>query len=194
MTVINSYEELKQHLNAILQTNGQDGDTRRAPHRDFWNSMTYEEFTTGHVPRISDPDTGNPMPILVVGKPSDSILIKALRATGPFDPISGSFSQMPASGPPYFTDDQIKPIEAWIAAGCPNNQLIKQKTIAKDTFTGLSKGGDFKEALYDAIQQAKEALQTDLIRWEFEKIFGEDGGIALVEHLYVTIKAEGPAR
>jgi hypothetical protein len=30
-----------------------------------------------------------------------------------------TYGQMPANGPPFFTDTQIQEIAAWIDAGCP---------------------------------------------------------------------------
>jgi hypothetical protein len=118
---LNSYEEVKNHLNTILTANGQLSDTQHAPHHDWWNSMTHQEFTTGNVPGVSDPVTGKPMPILVVGNSSQSNLILALQGAvnTPFDPNSGAFGQMPADGPPFFDPAQIQPLADWIDAGCP---------------------------------------------------------------------------
>ena len=51
-------------------------------------------------------DAGQPVPILVKGDSAHSNLILALRGQGPlFDPTNGSIGQMPANGPPMFTDD-----------------------------------------------------------------------------------------
>lgn len=120
---LNSYEDVKNHLNSILTANAQMSSTQHAPHHDWWNSMTYEQFTTGNVPGVSDPDTGQPMPILVAGNSSKSNIILALQGTPntPFDPNSGAFGQMPADGPPFFDPaTQIQPLADWIDAGCPN--------------------------------------------------------------------------
>jgi acetyl esterase len=46
-------------------------------------------------------------------------LPQALQGVGLFGP-NGNMRQMPAGGPPYFTNDQIRPIIDWINAGCPN--------------------------------------------------------------------------
>jgi len=119
---LNTYEDVKNHLNSILTANGQLTDTQHSPHRDWWNNMTHKEFTTGNVPGVKDPDTGNPMPILIVGDSAHSNLILALEgaANTPFDPASGAFGQMPADGPPFFDPaNQIKPLADWIDAGCP---------------------------------------------------------------------------
>ena len=60
------------------------------------------------------------MPILVKGDSAGSNLILALRGQGPlFNPDDGPFGQMPADGPPFFTEEQIKEIADWIDAGAP---------------------------------------------------------------------------
>lgn len=120
---LNSYEDVKNHLNSILAANGQLSDTQHAPHGDWWNSMTYEQFITGNVPGVNDPNTGQPMPILILGNSSESNLIISLQGKPktPFDPDSGAFGQMPADGPPFFDPaTQIQPLADWIDAGCPN--------------------------------------------------------------------------
>ena len=121
---LKSYEDVKNHLNNILTANGQMSDTQHAPHHDWWNNMTFEQFITGSVPGVKDPQTGQPMPILVVGNAAQSNLILALQgAPGtPFDPNSGAFGPMPADGPPFFDQaSQIQPLSDWIDAGCPNS-------------------------------------------------------------------------
>jgi len=120
---LNSYEDVKKHLNSILTTNGQMSDTQHAIHGDWWNSMSYEQFITGNVPHVNDPDTQQPMPILVVGNSAESNIILALQGAPntPFDPDSGGIGQMPADGPPFFDPaTQIQPLADWIDAGCPN--------------------------------------------------------------------------
>ena len=120
---LNNYEDVKNHLNTILTKNDQLSETQAAPHGDWWNSMTFEQFTTGNVPRINDPATGRPMPILIVGNSAQSNLILALQGAPntAFDPNSGAFGPMPATGPPYFDPaTEINPLADWIDAGCPN--------------------------------------------------------------------------
>lgn len=116
---LNSYEDVKNHLNQILTANDQMGATQFAPHGDWWNSMTYEEFVSGNVP--GDIGSDQPMPILVRGNSAQSNIVMALQGTAgtPFDPETGSIGQMPASGP-LFTKDQIQPLADWIDAGCPD--------------------------------------------------------------------------
>jgi hypothetical protein len=92
-----------------------------APHKDFWSTMSYNDFVTGNVPNVLDPTTQKPIPILVKGNSAKSNIILALQgAPGTlFDPNSGAFGQMPANGPPFFSASQIKAIAGWIDAGCP---------------------------------------------------------------------------
>jgi hypothetical protein len=117
--VITSYAQLQQYIDGILSANG-DLPVGQ-PHKQFWDTMTYEQFTTGTVPGVGDPNNNNqPMKILVVGNSKASNLILALTgAPGTvFDPATGAIGQMPANGTP-FTVVQIAPIAAWIDAGCP---------------------------------------------------------------------------
>jgi hypothetical protein len=121
MPTINSYADLKAYLNKILTDNGQMSDTQHAPHHDFWNSLSYEQFISGNVPGVKDPNTGQPMPILIKGDATHSNLVLALQGAPntPFDPNAGAFGKMPADGPPFFTPDQIQPIVDWINNNCP---------------------------------------------------------------------------
>ena len=45
-----------------------------------------------------------------------------------------------------------------------------------NNFKGLSQNGDLSEAINNAILKAKEALTTDHILWELEKVGGKNGG------------------
>lgn len=119
--VLNSFIDVQQYLTKILTTNNQMGDTQSAPHGAFFNNLTYQQFVTGNVPNITDPNSGGPMPILVKGNAAQSNIILALQGAPntPFDPNSGAFGQMPADGPPFFTAAQIQPLADWINAGCP---------------------------------------------------------------------------
>jgi hypothetical protein len=112
---ITSFAQLTQFMGNILSENGQAADSQNAPHGAFWSTLTYDQFVNGNAPNI-DP----PAKILVVGNSAQSNLILALRGSGKlFDPNTGSYGQMPADGPPFFTDDQINQIAGWIDAGCP---------------------------------------------------------------------------
>ncbi len=127
---INSYAEFQAYLTGILTTNkGPSGSseeadaTKNAPHSNFWNTLTYDQFTTGPVPNVNDPNTGDPMPIMEKNNADNSNIIMALRGTpgSLFDPNNpNGFGRMPADGGPFLTDDQIQPIADWINAGAPN--------------------------------------------------------------------------
>ncbi len=57
-------------------------------------------------------------------------------------------------------------------------------------FSGISKKGDFEDALRNAIANAKETLQTDYIEWELDSTQGEYGGFTLQEHLTVIVRVK----
>ena len=119
VTKLNHYPEVQSFIAAILKANSESA--ANAPHKDFWSTLSYDQFVNGNVPGVPDPTTGKPMPILVSGNSAASNIIMALRGTKGtvFDPASGAFGQMPADGPPMFTDDQIQSIANWIDANCP---------------------------------------------------------------------------
>lgn len=124
-TKINNYAELQALLNALVSSNGLP--IGQAPHMAFWNSLTYEEFTTGVVPGGAG-IPGGPYQILVKGNAADSNIIKALSGTAgsPFDPNSGVIGPMPQPNPPYnantpLQSDVIQALTDWINDGCPNN-------------------------------------------------------------------------
>jgi len=125
---ITSYAEFQEYFTKILtenissQTgNTQQSDSENAPHGTFWNDLSYEQFVNGNVPGVVNPDTGDKLPILVKGDAVHSnFILSLLGAAGTiFDPNMGSVGRMPADGPPFLTDDQIKPMADWIDAGCP---------------------------------------------------------------------------
>jgi hypothetical protein len=114
---LTSFVQVGQFIDHVLTINNQIGAIRRAPHQDFWNRMSYHDFTTGNIPNVLD--QGQPIRILIPGDPDHSNLIDALKGTGIFDPKTGSQDRMPANGPPFFTDAQISEIAQWVRAGCP---------------------------------------------------------------------------
>jgi len=115
---LNSYDDVKKLLNDFLKNNG---ISIPGAHKDFWNQMSHSQFRDGDVPNVADPGTGNPLKILVVGKPDESNLILALRGIGPlFDPDTGTIGRMPAGGPPWMPDPQIAALADWIKRNCPN--------------------------------------------------------------------------
>jgi hypothetical protein len=117
---LTSFSAVQSFISQVLTTNGEAGGVPNSPHKAFWSTLTYDQFVNGTVPGVSDPSTGQPIPILKSGDSANSNLILSLQGKGPlFDPVNGSFGQMPVNGPPMFTASQIKEIADWIDAGCP---------------------------------------------------------------------------
>jgi len=56
---------------------------------------------------------GTHRPVIIPGNTEESELIKRIKGI--------SIPRMPFDGPPYLSDEQIATIEAWIAAGAPDN-------------------------------------------------------------------------
>ena len=119
ITPLNSFADVQNFIDQTLTQNGEQGSVPNSPHKAFWRSLTYDQFVTGSVPGVSDPNTGQPMPILVKGNSAKSNLILSLKGQGPIFGPDGPIGQMPANGPPFFTADQIASIAAWIDNGCP---------------------------------------------------------------------------
>jgi hypothetical protein len=117
ITPLGSFAAVQQFITQVLTQNGDIGKLGGSPHGAFWNT-TYNQFVTGNVPNVDDPNTGQPMPILVNGNSAQSNLIIALLGIGPIFGGNGPIGQMPEGGTP-FTLDQIKSIAAWIDNGCP---------------------------------------------------------------------------
>jgi hypothetical protein len=120
ITQLDSFAAVQQFVDQILNQNGEGSGVGFSPHKAFWRNMTYDQFVNGNVPGVQDPTTGNPIPILVVGNSAQSNFILALRGSGPLF-SDANFGRMPANGPPFFTDDQVASIAAWIDANCPQS-------------------------------------------------------------------------
>ncbi len=127
-TAIDSYNgtgtTLGSYIDGILTQNGEIGGVATAPHKNFWQTLSYGEFTTGDVPGVNF-GPNPPYPILVLGDGANSNFVLALQGTGPlFDNNTGAFGQMPANANPpampFFTAAQIQPIIDWINNHCPN--------------------------------------------------------------------------
>jgi mono/diheme cytochrome c family protein len=115
---LNSFNDMKNLLNTFVQQN--NVPIGFAPHADFWNTLSYQQFTTGNIPNVTDPTTQMPMRLLIPGNANDSNLIKALRGTPGtvFDPNNGAIGRMPPSGP-FMADQDIDRIADWINRNCP---------------------------------------------------------------------------
>jgi hypothetical protein len=118
---LNSFAEVQDFITNVMEQNKKEGaPPPKSPHKAFWSSLTYEQFTHGNVPGVIDPETKLPLSILIKGDSAKSNLILALKGQGAlFDPNSGAFGQMPANGQAKFTDNQIQQLAEWIDAGCP---------------------------------------------------------------------------
>lgn len=126
--VIDSYNgsglTLSKYIDGILTKNGEEDGVASAPHKNFWDTLNYGQFTTGNVPGVNF-GTNPPYPILVLGDGANSNFVLALQGVGPlFNNDTGEFGQMPANANPptmpFFTDNQIQPIIDWINSRCPN--------------------------------------------------------------------------
>ena len=118
---INSYKGVQEFITQIMEENKVEGaPPPKSPHKAFWMSLSYHDFTTGTVPGVKDPQTGNLISIINIGDSKSSNLILALRGEGPlFNPNHGTFGRMPANTQKPFSDDQINEIADWIDRGCP---------------------------------------------------------------------------
>lgn len=118
---LNNFKAVQDFITQVMEENKVEGAAPpKSPHKAFWLSMSYQDFTTGTVPGVKDPATGNPISILTVGDSKSSNLILALRGQGPlFNPNHGTFGRMPANNQQPFSDSQIDEIAGWIDHGCP---------------------------------------------------------------------------
>jgi hypothetical protein len=66
--------------------------------------------------------------VIVLGKPNDSALIKALKGLPPFD--GSVFPQMPLARPPV-RDSDIAFIAKWIQDGCPDSDTAARSAAQK---------------------------------------------------------------
>jgi hypothetical protein len=112
---IQSYAELQAYMDCMVNQYGTS--IAEAQHHAFWNTLTYEQFTStaGSVPGVTPA-----VQILVIGNGAGSNIVQALQGKGSFGP-SGQYGQMPADGTGPWTAEQIQPLIDWIDAKCPNN-------------------------------------------------------------------------
>lgn len=115
---LNSWTDVQTFLSCVVQNLG--SGIASAPHGPFWETdangqpMTYDNFVNGTIPHVSPA-----VPILVSGHPESSNIIMALNGTGPLFGPTGTYGQMPADGPPFFTTEQVNVLADWIRAECP---------------------------------------------------------------------------
>jgi len=115
MAKLTSYAQVQAALNAFVKTAGVTPG--QAPHGAFWNSLTYEQFTTGNVPGVPL----GPWKILVIGDAGNSNIIQILSAYGK---AYDDFGQMPQPNPPYNPEQTtlIQELTEWINDKCPNTE------------------------------------------------------------------------
>ncbi len=114
---LNNYKDVQDMLSKFVASAGVPIGS--APHKSFWNTMTYEQFTTGNVPL---PPSYPVVQILVKGDSKSSAIVQILSGTGQY---ADDFGQMPQPSPPYNSatppqSEVITSLAAWIDAGCPN--------------------------------------------------------------------------
>jgi hypothetical protein len=119
---INNFADVQNFFSTI--------DASQAAHANFWKQsddpkVSYLAFVNGNVPggsQTANPDTHQALPILIKGDGEHSNIIYALRGTANTfwdkNNPNSAFGQMPYNGP-YFSDDQIDQLSAWITNGCP---------------------------------------------------------------------------
>lgn len=78
-----------------------------SPHKNFWATMTYDQFTTGNVPNVG-------VKILECGNSAKSNLVQILSGS---ITAGGGIAEMPAGGP-YFPEEQVKSFAKWVDNGC----------------------------------------------------------------------------
>src|SRR5579859_6674244 len=103
ITPLNSFADVQNFIDQVLTANSEQSGVSNSPHRAFWRNLTYTEFVTGNIPNVTDPNTGQPVSILVKGDSANSNLILSLKGVGPIFGPDGPIGQMPANGPPFFT-------------------------------------------------------------------------------------------
>jgi hypothetical protein len=131
---INNFADVQNFFSTI--------DASQTFHGNFWKQSddphaSYLAFVNGNVPggsQTANPDTNQPLPILIKGDGEHSNIIYALRGTANTfwdkkNPNS-RFGQMPNNGP-YFSDDQIDQLSAWITNGCPEVTPPPEQLVAK---------------------------------------------------------------
>ena len=81
-----------------------------SPHKNFWATLNYQQFTTGNVPKVT-PE----VKILTCSDSENSNLVKILSGG-----LANDIPEMPAGGP-YFPEEQIKSFAKWVDGGCNEN-------------------------------------------------------------------------
>jgi hypothetical protein len=128
-------------------------------HGPFWRNRTRNQFVQARV---------FGMPLLVLGQPADSNLIRAIRGIAPFGEDVGTlgafYRRMPAGGPAV-PDEDITFLEQWIAEGCLEDEWPPAPTGALPQGTTDQQINDYFRALdnwalFEATDEVREAVGT----------------------------------
>jgi hypothetical protein len=109
MTTLKNYKDVQNALNDFCKAVGVD--PAGAPHGAFWNTLSYEQFTTGNVPGFKN------VKVLAVGSSGTSNIIQILEGIGP---LADDFGAMPPGVPLAQKKEIIAALSQWIDAKCPN--------------------------------------------------------------------------
>ena len=129
-------------------------------HGAFWRNKTRDQFVQARV---------FGMPLLKLGKPEDSNIIKAVRAIAPFGSDVGTpnalYRRMPAGKQPLKEED-IAFIEQWISDNCPDDEwtpapigAVPQGMITDQQINAYFRALD-NWALFQATDEVQEAVGT----------------------------------
>lgn len=129
-TTMLRFERVKQILDNSVAARPTFG-----AHGAFWRSQTRDQF-------VAFSFAGETL--VTIGNGAGSGIIKALRGEAPFGVDIGTpgarFRRMPGGLPPV-PDDEIKFIEDWIDAGCPNDEVPITGVPAPPPITIAPHGG-----------------------------------------------------
>lgn len=109
MSTLNNYADVQRALNDFCNHVGVDPTA--APHGDFWNTMSYNDFVTGDIPRFKG------VKVLVVGDAANSNIIQILKGIGE---QADNYGAMPPGVPENQKADIIATLSDWIVRKCPN--------------------------------------------------------------------------
>ncbi|PHR36694.1 MAG: hypothetical protein COA38_01320 [Fluviicola sp.] len=105
---INSYADVQSMFDDYVRFNGLGGKVQgSSPHKAFWSSLSYDDFTTGNVPGVGG------VKICDCGNADSSNIYNILKGS-----ITGGYPRMPGGGP-FFPEAQIDSFGVWINNNCP---------------------------------------------------------------------------
>jgi acetyl esterase/lipase len=186
---LNSFKDVQDFITRVMDENKvADAPPPKSPHKAFWLSLSYKDFTTGYVPGVKEPSTGEPVAILTLGNSTASNLILALRGEGPlFAPETGAFGRMPANSQKPFSDEQINEIADGLTAAVPNlttKIMENQLTITRD----ITYKTDLKLDVYSGTNSKGAIIDIHGGGWfHGDKMKDEDLATRLAKEGYLVI-------